>query len=86
LKRFILLFFALILSTNVFCLDSASQIKKTDSVPWLITYENFEKLIAESEASGDSDIIKNSYFANPETKCQGLFNQFVGLHNEVWAG
>jgi len=22
----------------------------------------------------------------PETKCQGLFNQFVGLHNEVWAG
>lgn len=67
-KIFLLTFFAVILSTNVFSLDKVTQIKKTDSVPWLITYDHFEKLIAESDASGDSTIIKDSYFANPAAK------------------
>jgi len=28
-------------------------------------------------------LIKIDLAVFPETKCQGLFNQFVGLHNEV---
>jgi len=30
--------------------------------------------------------IRIDFAVFPETKCQGLFNQFVGLHNEIWAG
>ena len=28
--------------------------------------------------------IRIDFAVFPETKCQGLFNQFVGLHNEVF--
>jgi len=64
----LLLFYATILTTVALGMDDETQIKNSDSVPWLITYENFEKLIAESDASGDSDIIKNSYFSNSVAK------------------
>ena len=30
--------------------------------------------------------IRIDFAVLPETKCQGLFNQFVGLHKEDWAG